>query len=147
MDAKQLPTKSAIDVITQAIKALQIFYQVSWQETFLALWLSALRLVERERDPIEGPIPRLGARLSVLLSIVPLAIANVLHDESEHNSPSVQAYMECEMQKDDCFKKLGLKSSVQLLRNFSSLLCPPTLVVDAANHAAKKKKKGSMLHL
>nr|POE44886.1 mediator of rna polymerase ii transcription subunit 33a [Quercus suber] len=75
MDGKQLLIKSAVDVLAESIKTLQVFNQASWLETFLVLWLSALQL---ERDPLEGPIPHLEARLCVLLSIVPLAIANVL---------------------------------------------------------------------
>lgn len=141
MDSRQIPTKSAIDVLTEAIKTLQILNQASWQETFLALWLSALRLVQRERDPPEGPIPHLVARLCVLLCIVPLAIANVLRDDSEHNSSSVQVSMESEYRhemKSGSSMKLGLISSVQVLGHFSGLLCPPTLVIDAANQAARK---------
>ncbi|XP_027929888.1 mediator of RNA polymerase II transcription subunit 33A-like isoform X2 [Vigna unguiculata] len=141
MDSRQIPTKSAIDVLTEGIKTLQILNQASWQETFLALWLSALRLVQRERDPPEGPIPHLVARLCVLLCIVPLAIANVLRDASEHNLSSVQVSMESEytheMKSDDSMK-LELMSSVQVLGHFSGLLCPPTLVIDAANQAARK---------
>ncbi|KAK7394915.1 hypothetical protein VNO78_15456 [Psophocarpus tetragonolobus] len=141
MDSRQIPTKSAIDVLTEAIKTLQILNQASWQETFLALWLSALRLVQRERDPPEGPIPHLLARLSVLLCIVPLAIANVLRDETEHNLSSFQVSMESEYRnemKSDNSMKLGLISSVQVLGHFSGLLCPPALVIDAANQAARK---------
>nr|KYP42378.1 hypothetical protein KK1_036207 [Cajanus cajan] len=141
MDSRQIPTKSAIDVLTEGIKTLQKLNQASWQETFLALWLSALRLVQRERDPPEGPIPHLVARLSVLLSIVPLAIANVLRDDSEHNSSSVQMSKESEYRhemKSDGSMKLGLISSVQVLGHFSGLLCPPALVIDAANLAARK---------
>jgi len=34
-------------LLAEGIKTLQILNQASWQETFLALWLSALRLVQR----------------------------------------------------------------------------------------------------
>ncbi|XP_027352449.1 mediator of RNA polymerase II transcription subunit 33A-like isoform X2 [Abrus precatorius] len=118
MDSRQIPTKSAIDVLTEGIKTLQTLNQ--------------------ERDPPEGPIPHLEARLCVLLSIVPLAIANVLRDDSELSS--VQVSMESGYKhetKCDGSRKLGLISSVQVLGHFSGLLCPPALVVDAANQAAK----------
>lgn len=95
----------------------------------------------QERDPPEGPIPHLEARLCMLLSIVPLAIANVLRDDSEHNPSSAQASMVSEYiheLKSDSSRKLGLISSVQVLGHFCSLLCPPALVVDAANQAARK---------
>lgn len=37
-----------------------------------------------------------------------------------------------------CPRKHGLVSSLQVLGQFSGLLCPPALVVDAANIAATK---------
>ncbi|XP_058737188.1 mediator of RNA polymerase II transcription subunit 33A-like isoform X2 [Vicia villosa] len=140
MDSRQIFIKSAIDVLT-GIKTFQIFNQTSWHETFLALWLSALRLVQRERDPPEGPIPHLEARLCMLLSIVPLAIGNVLRDDSEHNSSIAPVLLKSEYKHDtksNGLMKLGLISSVQVLGHFSGLLCPPALVVDAANQAARK---------
>lgn len=98
-------------------------------------------MILQERDPPEGPIPHLEARLCVLLSIVPLAIVNVLKEDSKHNPSSVQMSMESgyshEM-KNDGSRKLGLISSVEVLGHFSSLLCPPALVVDPANQAARK---------
>lgn len=102
---------------------------------------SSLHGILQERDPPEGPIPHLVARLSVLLSIVPLAIANILRNDSEHNLSSVQVSMESEYgheMKTDGSMKLGLISSVQVLGHFSGLLCPPALVIDEANQAARK---------
>ncbi|XP_050912341.1 mediator of RNA polymerase II transcription subunit 33A isoform X2 [Lathyrus oleraceus] len=141
MDSRQIFIKSAIDVVTEGIKTYQIFNQASWHDTFLALWLSALRLVQRERDPPEGPIPHLEARLCMLLSIVPLAIVNVLRDDSEQNSSTASVPLKSEYKhetKSNGSVKLGLTSSVQVLGQFSGLLCPPALVVDAANQAARK---------
>ncbi|KAJ7961023.1 Mediator of RNA polymerase II transcription subunit 33A-like [Quillaja saponaria] len=118
--------------------------------TFLALWLSALRLVQRESDPPEGPIPHLEARLCVLLSVVPLAITNVLEDESKCLSASLQGYImygyintgtgygHSIAGKGHGLRKYGLFSSLQSLGQFSALLCPPASVVGAANSAATK---------
>lgn len=40
------------DLTAEGIITLQVLNQASWQETFLALWLSALRLVQRvEMNP------------------------------------------------------------------------------------------------
>lgn len=136
LDGKQLPVTSAINILTETINTLQVFNKASWQETFLALWLSALRLVQRERDPLEGPIPHLEARLCVLLSIVPLAIASVLEDESKLcSSTFTPGYIKGE---DLASRKQGLVSSLQVLGHFSGLLCPPASVVNAANSAAAK---------
>ncbi|XP_015897774.3 mediator of RNA polymerase II transcription subunit 33A [Ziziphus jujuba] len=148
MDGKQLPIKSATDVLAEAIISLQVLNQASWQETFLALWLSALRLVQRERDPLEGPIPHLEARLSVLLSIVPLAISKVLEDETKlYTSPCKTTTMSGSEEtryghdvdgKPHTSRKQGLICSLQVIGQFSSLLCPPASVVGAANSAAAK---------
>ncbi|KAM1110892.1 hypothetical protein ACFX13_010309 [Malus domestica] len=148
MDGKQLSIKSVVDILAEGIMTLQVFNQASWQETFLALWLSALRLVQRERDPLEGPIPHLESRLCVLLSIVPLAIANVLKDETKLDSSSIQGdtvsgntengYGHKMDGKANTSRKQGLISSLQVLGNFSGLLCPPSSVVDSANIAATK---------
>jgi hypothetical protein len=77
----------------------------------------------------------------MLLSIVPLAIVNVLSDDTENNLSTVPVPMRSQYKhemKSDGSMKLGLISSVQVLGHFSGLLCPPALVVDAANQAAKK---------
>lgn len=97
----------------------------------------------QERDPPEGPIPHLEARLCVLLSIVPLAIANIIKDGAEQNSYSFQVSEVSESRyelgrKSDDSRMHGLISSVQILGHFSSLLCPPELVIGAANQAAAK---------
>ncbi|GKV04275.1 hypothetical protein SLEP1_g16451 [Rubroshorea leprosula] len=139
VDGKQLLIKSAIVILTEKIYTLKMFNRASWQETFLALWLSALRLVQRERDPLEGPIPHLEARLCVLLSIVPLAIANVLEDEAKlHPSVQESGYGNGMDRKGFGARKLALISSLQLLGNFSGLLCPPASITTGANNAAAK---------
>lgn len=165
-----------VAIIAETINSLRVVNRASWQETFLELWISALRLVQRvrdslshisletetcsadicflmlaslqERDPLEGPIPHLETRLCVLLSIVPLAIACILEDEIKLSSCSLQGatpscFVEtgCEsrmVEKICASKKLGLISSLQLLGNFSGLLCPPASVTNAANRAAKR---------
>ncbi|GMN71980.1 hypothetical protein TIFTF001_054668 [Ficus carica] len=110
IDGKQLPIKSAIDVLS-------------------------------------GPIPHLEARLCVLLSIVPLAIAKVLEDETQMLSSSRPATMMSGyetgyghgMSGKTLFpRKHGLVSSLQVLGQFSALLCPPPSVVAAANIALSK---------
>lgn len=148
MDGKQLLIRSAIAALTETIKSLQVFNRASWQETFLALWLSALRLVQRERDPLEGPIPHLESRLCILLTIVPLAISNVLEDEAKSFSfslPGAASSGSLESGNGQGVemggkspRRLGLISSLQVLGQFSGLLCPPASVIDAANIAAAK---------
>lgn len=99
----------------------------------------------QERDPLEGPIPHLEARLCVLLSIVPLAIARVVDNEAKLYSSSLQGgiasrYMETRHGHgvDHASRKHGVVSSLQALGQFSGLLCPPASVVTAANSAAEK---------
>lgn len=102
----------------------------------------------QERDPLEGPIPHLEARLCILLSIVPLAIADVLEDGTNLNSSSLHKDTASgnvengdghEINgKSNTSRKDGLVSSLQVLGNFSGLLCPPSSVTDSANSAATK---------
>lgn len=147
MDGKTLPATSAIDILAELTKTLQVINHASWKQTFQALWISALRLVQRERDPHEGPIPHLDARLCALLSITPLAILRVVDDREmpsfsarEGNGVSnIQFNHEHGM--DGCgqgTKENGLISSLQALGQFSGLLSPPTSVVASANSAAAK---------
>lgn len=136
MDAKQLHITSAIDVLAETINTLRVFNRASWQETFLALWLSALRLVQRERDPLEGPVPHLETRLSVLLCIVPLAIAHVVDDVDSLHSSSLQGDMASGCMETS--RKHALISSLQILGQFSGLLSPPSSVASAATIAAAK---------
>ncbi|XP_020540898.1 mediator of RNA polymerase II transcription subunit 33A isoform X2 [Jatropha curcas] len=148
MDGKQLHIRSSIAILTEIIKTLQVCNCARWQETFLALWLSALRLVQRERDPVEGPIPHLESRLCVLLTIVPLAIANILEDEAGLSFSSLQGagtsrHMETRFKNrtevnSQNLRKQELVSSLQVLGDFSGLLCPPASVIGAANLAAAK---------
>ncbi|KAJ8898839.1 hypothetical protein K2173_008148 [Erythroxylum novogranatense] len=147
MDGRQFPVRSGAAILAETIKTLQVLNRASWKETFLTLWLAALRLVQRERDPLEGPIPHLESRLTILLTIVPLAIASVLEDDAKPHSSSSQGGRckpgenVCKHQVDrkgQASKKLGLVSSLQVLGQFHGLLCPPMSVIDAANVAVAK---------
>ncbi|KAI4324560.1 hypothetical protein MLD38_030039 [Melastoma candidum] len=145
MDGRQLPTTSTIDKLSETIIALKVLNQASWKEAFLALWVSALRLVQRERNPIEGPIPHLHSRLCILLCIIPLTIANIFkvekspgqtyHDIS--TSPPKDPVDRIDSRTDSSLQN-ELINSLQDLDQFSGLLCPPELVIGAANDAAFK---------
>ncbi|KAK3021200.1 hypothetical protein RJ639_046619 [Escallonia herrerae] len=143
MDGKQFPVTSAVDILAETISTLQVFNGASWHDTFLALWLSALRI---ERDPLEGPIPHLEARLCVLLSIVPLAIAHVVEDNSTFFAPILSEGTESRYKETGqgeggighSSRKQGLIISLQLLGQYPALLCPPASAVSFANNAAAK---------
>ncbi|KAF8053707.1 hypothetical protein N665_1381s0006 [Sinapis alba] len=124
MDGYQVNPTSAIEIITGLAKTLKGINGSTWHDTFLGFWIAALRLVQRERDPIEGPIPRLDTRLCMSLCIVPLVVANLI-EEGEF---------------EFVMKKLrdDLITSLQVLGEFSGLLAPPQCVVSAANKAATK---------
>lgn len=103
----------------------------------------------QEHDPLEGPIPHLESRLCILLTIVPLAIANIMDDEAKFCSSSLQGaaksgFIEIDGHenqvdgKGQTSRKNGLISSLQVLGQFSGLLCPPASVIGAANAAAVK---------
>ncbi|CAF2159011.1 unnamed protein product [Brassica rapa subsp. narinosa] len=124
MDGYQVNPTSAIEIITGLAKTLKEINGSTWHDTFLGLWIAALRLVQRERDPIEGPIPRLDTRLCMSLCIVPLVVANLI-EEGENE-------FVMEKLRDD------LITSLQVLGEFPGLLAPPQCVVSAANKAATK---------
>ncbi|KAG5378550.1 hypothetical protein IGI04_026392 [Brassica rapa subsp. trilocularis] len=111
MDGYQVNPTSAIEIITGLAKTLKEINGSTWHDTFLGLWIAALRLVQRERDPIEGPIPRLDTRLCMSLCIVPLVVANLI-EEGENE-------FVMEKLRDD------LITSLQVLGEFPGLLAPP----------------------
>lgn len=142
MDGKNLYAVSAVEILAELTKTLQVINQASWQETFQALWVSALRLIQRDREPLEGPVPHLDARLCMLLSIVPLAIAAVVKEEDEGSYLSSNSFVRMSShgnrQNKIASRSHGLISSLQILGQFSVLLSPPPSVANAANNAATK---------
>ncbi|KAH7667436.1 hypothetical protein IHE45_12G057800 [Dioscorea alata] len=138
MDGKLLHAISPLEILTELIRTLQVINRASWQETFLALWISALRLMQREREPLEGPMPHLDSRLCILLSIVPLAILSILKEDSEKSSSARNGSEHGTEGDNYTSRRNGLVSSLQLLSQFSGLLSPPPYVVTAANNAATK---------
>ncbi|KAJ4887219.1 Mediator of RNA polymerase II transcription subunit 33A [Raphanus sativus] len=124
MDGYQVNPTSAIEIITGLAKTLKGFNGSTWHDTFLGIWIAALRLVQRERDPIEGPIPRLDTRLCMSLCIVPLVVASLI-EEGEYE------FVMKTLRGD-------LVTSLQVLGEFPTLLAPPQCVVSAANKAATK---------
>ncbi|XP_061985114.1 mediator of RNA polymerase II transcription subunit 33A isoform X1 [Populus nigra] len=140
MDGYQVNATSAIEIITGSVKALQAINGTTWHETFLGLWVAALRLVQREREPIEGPIPRLDARLCILLSITTLVVADLIAEDE--NTPIDES--ECgstnhwKEKKLPGKRRIDLVSSLQLLGDYQTLLSPPQSVVSSANQAVAK---------
>ncbi|KAG1371452.1 mediator of RNA polymerase II transcription subunit 33A [Cocos nucifera] len=118
MDGRQLHTISAAEILTELTKSL------------------------KDREPLEGPIPHLDARLCMLLSIVPLSIVPLVKEEYE--MPSLiskgitKSYGNGTEENNFASRKHGLVSSLQVLAQFSGLLLPPPSVVNAANSAASK---------
>ncbi|KAL4272542.1 hypothetical protein GQ457_13G024970 [Hibiscus cannabinus] len=140
MDGYLVNTTSAIEIITGLIKTLRAINGTSWHDTFLGLWISSLRLVQRERDPIEGPIPRLDTRLCMLLSIIILVVADLI--EEDEGAPSDEKnYCSTNHWKEMKFPRKcrdDLVSSLQVLGDYQGLLAPPKSVVSAANQAAAR---------
>ncbi|XP_061990354.1 mediator of RNA polymerase II transcription subunit 33A [Rosa rugosa] len=140
MDGYQVDATSAVENITGLINTLQAINGTSWHDTFLGLWIAALRLVQRERDPIEGPVPRLDTRLCMLLCITTLVVANLIEEEetlptNEVECGSINSWKEKELPGN---RRHDLVSSLQVLGDYQGLLTPPQSVVSAANQAAAK---------
>ncbi|XP_073030533.1 mediator of RNA polymerase II transcription subunit 33A-like isoform X1 [Primulina eburnea] len=137
MDGSGVNATSAIEIITGLVKSLQAINATSWHEIFLGLWMAALRLVQRERDPIEGPVPRLNTRLCMLLSVTTLVVADLVEEEESVATNESNSGMGRKQQVSKK-RRTDLVLSLQNLRNYQSLLAPPESVIPAANQAAAK---------
>ncbi|TYI13386.1 hypothetical protein ES332_A08G055700v1 [Gossypium tomentosum] len=134
MAGPQVAASGAIDRLAGLVKALQAVNGTTWHDTFLGLWIAALRLVQR------GPVPRLDTCLCMLLSITTLVVANIVEEEESELidetdcSPSNPTKEKQTMGR--CRK--GLISSLQMLGDYEALLTPPQAVCSVANQAAAK---------
>lgn len=139
MDGSQVNATSAIEIITDLVKSLQAINATTWHETFLGLWMAALRLVQRERDPIEGPVPRLDTRLCMLFSIITLVIADLIEEEESEACDEIESSIGRHMKKQvEGTRREDVISCLQNLGDYQSLLTPPQAVTNAANQAAAK---------
>ncbi|KAF8748881.1 hypothetical protein HU200_012808 [Digitaria exilis] len=127
MDGRYLHTISSVEFLTELSKTLKVLNRATWQETFQALWISALRLVQRDSDALEGPFPHLYSRLCMLLAIIPLSIATIVKEETDKLNGGMVSSIKGE-----------LVASLQILVQFSGLLSPPSAAVHLANTAARK---------
>ncbi|XP_016696073.1 mediator of RNA polymerase II transcription subunit 33B isoform X2 [Gossypium hirsutum] len=140
MDGSQVAATGAVESLTGLVKALQAVNGTTWHDTFLGLWIAALRLVQRERDISEGPVPRLDTCLCMLLSITPLVVANIVEEEESELidgcdcSPTNQ--IKEKQSPGRC--RQDLISSLQMLGDYEALLTPPQPVRSVANQAAAK---------
>ncbi|XP_055813312.1 mediator of RNA polymerase II transcription subunit 33A-like [Solanum dulcamara] len=132
MDGSQVAVTSAAETLSGLVKALQAVNSSTWQDTFLGLWIASLRLVNRERDSSEGPVPRLDTCLCLLLSITPLAIVNLLEEEEMDCSSTNQRKESSRKCRQD------LVFSLQQLVDYEGLLTPPLPAAPLANLAAAK---------
>ncbi|GFP97858.1 mediator of RNA polymerase ii transcription subunit 33a [Phtheirospermum japonicum] len=126
--------------IAGLVKSLKALNQTTWQDAFLGLWTAALRLVQRERNSIEGPVPRLDTCLCMLLSIATLAVVNIVEEEEMILSGEAEQSPICQRKSTESVGKRreDLVSSLQRLDDFEGLLTPPPLVSSLANQAAAK---------
>lgn len=140
MDGYVVATTSAAETLTGLLKAHQAITQASWQDAFLGLWIAALRLVQREDEAVEGPVPRLDTCLCLLLCTTTLAVANIIEEEEnalleEDDHKRVHQGSEAQV-LGNCRK--SLVSSLQQLGDYEGLLTPPLSVTSIANQAAAK---------
>ncbi|XP_025805913.1 mediator of RNA polymerase II transcription subunit 33A-like isoform X3 [Panicum hallii] len=127
MDGRHLHAISSVEFLTELSKTLQVLNRATWQETFQALWISGLRLVQRGPEALEGPFPHLYSRLCMLLAIIPLSVATIVKEEVDKLDGGMVSAI-----------KEELVSSLQILVQFSGLLSPPPATVHFANTAARK---------
>lgn len=140
MDGSQVEAFSSVDVLTGLVKSLQAVNQSTWQDAFLGLWIAALRLIQRERNVNEGPVPRLDTCLCMLLCIATLAISNIIEEEENPMNHEVEFSINTHV-KEKHFsgeRRRDLVSSLNQLGDYEGLLAPPAYVVSLANQAAAK---------
>ncbi|KAL3647905.1 hypothetical protein CASFOL_008873 [Castilleja foliolosa] len=140
MDGSQVRSTSAAETLTGLVKSLKALNQTTWQDAFLGLWTAALRLVQRERNSIEGPVPRLDTCLCMLLSIATLSVVNIVEEEEMILSGESEQSPICQRKSTESAGKRreDLVFSLQRLDDFEGLLTPPPLVSLLANQAAAK---------
>ncbi|XP_038887594.1 mediator of RNA polymerase II transcription subunit 33A isoform X2 [Benincasa hispida] len=139
MDGSQVLATSAVERLICLIKSLRAVNDSSWHNTFLGLWIAALRLIQRERDPSEGPVPRLDTCLCMLLSISTLAVTIIIEEEEgEVKEDECSASKSRDEKQSSGMCRKGLITSLQMLGEYESLLIPPQSVIAVANQAAAK---------
>lgn len=94
----------------------------------------------QERDPIDGPMPGLDTRLCLLLSIIPLVIANLIEEEENASIDEACCGSTNHWKEKRILGKRrnDLISSLQELGDYQGLLTPPQSAVTAANQAAAR---------
>ncbi|KAK3124757.1 hypothetical protein QOZ80_7BG0592130 [Eleusine coracana subsp. coracana] len=128
---------NSIETLSGLVKALHAINRSTWHDSFLALWVASLRLVQREREPIEGPVPHLDTRLCMLLSITTLAVANIIEEaDSLYDETELSSHVKEKEAADNLRKELML--SLQTLGDYESLLVPPPSIIPVADQAATK---------
>ncbi|KAF8015282.1 hypothetical protein BT93_H0935 [Corymbia citriodora subsp. variegata] len=137
MDGSQVTATSAVEMLTGLAKALRSANNTTWHDTFLGLWISALRLVQRERDPNEGFVPRVDTCLCMLLSVTTLAIASIIEEE-ESNMEQIDVVVNYQRKERQGKRRKDLISSLQQLGDYEGLITPPQSVCSVANQAAAK---------
>ncbi|KAJ6390290.1 hypothetical protein OIU77_024499 [Salix suchowensis] len=92
----------------------------------------------QERNPSEGPVPRLDTGLSMLLSITTLVVANIIEEEESELIDETQQSPTNQRKEKQGKRRKGLITSLQLLGDYEGLLTPPHPVSSVANQAAAK---------
>jgi len=92
----------------------------------------------QERNPSEGPVPRLDTCLSMLLSITTLVVANIIEEEESELIDETQQSPTNQRKEKQGKRRKGLITSLQLLGDYEGLLTPPQPVSSVANQAAAK---------
>lgn len=129
---------NAIEILSGLVKTLKAVNESTWHDAFLGLWIASLRLVQRERDPHEGPVPRLDSRLCILLSVATLAIADIIEEEEPGLIDEVEQTNQSKEKAAGGKCRQDLISCLQKLGDYESLLAPPASVISAANQAVAK---------
>ncbi|KAK9139597.1 hypothetical protein Scep_009278 [Stephania cephalantha] len=135
----EIAATGAIEILSGVIRSLQAVNGTTWHDAFLGLWFSSIRHVQRERDPLEGPVPSLETRLCMLFSITTLVVADIIEEEEVVlMDEREQASDQWNEKKVIGNRRRALISSLQVMGDHEGMLTPPASVTSVANQAAAK---------
>eukprot|EP00850_Spirogloea_muscicola_P002436 SM000009S23565 [mRNA] locus=s9:764498:771082:- [translate_table: standard] len=119
-------------VLGETLCMLAALEGVTWQDTFLALWLTMLRAMTRGRAEI--PAPRIECRLSMVLVVAPMVVAYIIEGDSPAERPGARAAEDAAVAREAM--REAVASSLDLLANFPGLLYPPSSAQGVADQVA-----------
>eukprot|EP00897_Mesotaenium_endlicherianum_P004621 jgi/Mesen1/4187/ME000219S03316 len=141
IEGRRLPSSPLPIYFAEIVSSVRAAEGATWHDTFVAMWLAALRLVARGRA--EMPYPHNESRMSLCLSILPQAVAHILSragcspPQEAGGGAAPSGAIDDSLGEDSTGgPRAGLAASLQILPVFEGLMTPPPASAMLANQAA-----------